>query len=221
MTRICIGGVLSKPEVAAITAEIQSAASSFQDGRKTAGWQAKSVKNNEQLTSAASAAIIAKVETALKGNDVFVAAARPKTFVKILVSRYKPGMEYGLHVDDPLMGGVRTDMSFTLFLAEPETYDGGELVIEEADGQSPFKLPAGSLMLYPTTSLHRVAPVTSGERLAVVGWVRSFIRSNEMREALFDMDIALNELRSVNAPRPVIDRLLKVRANLTRLHVED
>jgi PKHD-type hydroxylase len=152
---------------------------------------------------------------------VFKAAAMPKSFVKLLVSRYLPGMEYGTHVDDALMGGVRTDMSFTLFLCDPGTYDGGELVIEGNDGDTEVKLPAGHLVLYPTTTLHRVAPVTRGERLVVVGWVRSFIRSGEDREILFDLENVIAASRAASIDRGILNRLLKVKANLLRKWVED
>jgi PKHD-type hydroxylase len=141
--------------------------------------------------------------------------------VGFLVSRYRPGMEYGLHVDDAMMQGVRTDLSFTLFLSPPEAYEGGELVIEGNDAENAIKLQAGSAVLYPTTSLHRVAPVTAGERLVVVGWVRSLIRRADQREVLFDLDTVVAEMRQHGGSQPGMDRILKVRANLQRMWVED
>jgi PKHD-type hydroxylase len=152
---------------------------------------------------------------------VFKAAARPKQLTGLLVSRYGPGMEYGLHVDDALMHGMRTDLSFTVFLSGPDTYEGGELVIAGNDADSSIKLAAGSAVVYPTTSLHKVAPVTAGERLVVVGWVRSFLRRADERELLFDLDAAVAELRQSGAAKPLLDRILKVRANLLRLWAED
>ena len=139
------------------------------------------------------------MEQALLAHPVFKAVARPKQLVGLLVSRYRPGMEYGLHVDDAMMQGVRTDLSFTLFLSAPEAYEGGELVIEGNDAENAIKLPAGSAVVYPTTSLHRVAPVTAGERLVVVGWVRSLIRRADQREILFDLDAAVAEMRQAGA----------------------
>jgi PKHD-type hydroxylase len=130
-------------------------------------------------------------------------------------------MEYGLHVDDALMHGMRTDLSFTVFLSGPDTYEGGELVIAGNDADSSIKLAAGSAVVYPTTSLHKVAPVTAGERLVVVGWVRSFLRRADERELLFDLDAAVAELRQSGAAKPLLDRILKVRANLLRLWAED
>ena len=109
-------------------------------------------------------------------HPLFRLAARPKTITPLILSRYEQGMNYGSHVDDALMHGVRTDVSFTLFLSDPDSYDGGALVIESPAGEDDVKLKAGSLVAYPSTTLHRVAPVTRGARLAAVGWVRSFVR---------------------------------------------
>lgn len=208
-----------------LTAEIVDAAArdqdAFEDGRRTAGWHAKAVKHNEQWNSAAASPLIGKVKDALLAHPVFRAAAMPKSFVKLLLSRYRPGMSYGRHVDDALMGGIRTDLSFTVFLSDPESYDGGALVIEGNAGDTEVKLGPGSLVLYPTTSLHRVSEVTSGERLAVAGWVRSFIRSHEDRELLFDLENVIAGLRQAGAGRGLIDPLLKVKANLLRRWVDD
>lgn len=216
-----IADVLYAQQLSAMVASLQSNDATFEDGKKTAGWQAREVKNNLQATSASAASATALVKEQLLHHPVFKAAAIPKTFVKLMVSRYLPGMEYGTHVDDALMAGVRTDLSFTLFLRDPETYAGGELVIEGNDGDTAIKLPAGSLILYPTTSLHRVAPVTEGERLAIVGWVRSYIRSAENRETLFDLENAIASLRSTETSRAVLNGLLKVKANLLRQWAED
>ena len=125
---------------------------------------------------------------------MFALATRPKTIIGPLFSRYRPGHAYGTHVDDALIGGARTDVSFTLFLADPETYDGGELIIDTASGEESFKLPAGSLVTYPATMLHRVAPVTRGERMVAAGWVRSTVRDPAHRELLFDLETARRRL---------------------------
>lgn len=218
---IQISDVLTPDAVVALREGLQGEAAGFSSGKATAGWAARDVKNNEQASGPAVQAAIEQVKAALFGNALFQSAARPKTFVKLLVSRYKPGMAYGTHVDDALMGGVRTDMSFTLFLAEPESYEGGELVIEGPDSESDFKLPPGHLVLYQTTSLHHVMEVTRGERLAIVGWVRSFIRSPEQREVLFEMDQVIARLREAQAPREDMNHALKVRNSLLRMWVED
>ena len=164
-----IGGVLEEASVSDIRTTLMKDAAAFQPGAATAGWQARAVKNNEQAQGAAAARAVAEVEKALSAHPVFRAAARPKALVGLLVSRYQPGMAYGTHVDDAMMKGVRTDLSFTVFLSDPASYEGGELVIEGNDGDQMIKLPAGAAVLYPSTTLHRVAEVTAGERLVVLG----------------------------------------------------
>lgn len=216
-----IGGVLDEANVSDIRSTLMKDAAAFQPGAATAGWQARAVKNNEQAQGAIAARAVAEVEKALSAHPVFRAAARPKALVGLLVSRYQPGMAYGTHVDDAMMKGVRTDLSFTVFLSDPDGYEGGELVIEGNDGDQMIKLPAGAAVLYPSTTLHRVAEVTAGERLVVVGWVRSLIRRDDQREILFDLDQSIAALREKETERAILDRLLKTRANLLRLWVED
>jgi PKHD-type hydroxylase len=148
-------------------------------------------------------------------------AARPKAIVRLLISRYEPGMAYGTHVDDALMGGMRTDLSFTLFLCEPESYEGGALVMDDAYGEREVRLPAGELILYASTALHRVEPVTSGVRLAAVGWVRSFVRDSSRREVLFDLETALRGVHETAGKTPLFDLLAKTRTNLLRMWAED
>jgi PKHD-type hydroxylase len=215
---LVISNVLSQADVEAAKAHLASSVT-FSDGAATAGRHAREVKNNEQADEKLVAPILKKVAMTLLAHPVFKAAARPRELVKLMVSRYKPGMAYGTHVDNPLMEGKRTDLSFTLFLNAPEAYNGGELVIEGNDDERRFKLPAGSLVLYPTTTLHRVQEVISGDRLAVVGWVRSLIRDDQQRELLFDLDNVLASLP--DADRATVNRLHKVRANLTRMWVDD
>ncbi len=216
-----ISGLLAADKVTVICNDLQKEAASFVSGKSTAGAQARLVKNNDQSAGPAAQAAIATVREALLGHAVFKAAARPKDIFGMLVSRYRVGMAYGTHVDDALMGGKRTDLSFTLFLSEPESYDGGELVIEGNDGDNAIKLSAGSLVLYPTTSLHRVSEVTRGERLVIVGWVRSFIRAADQREILFDLDQIVAALHGGAGDRAVIDRVYKTRNNLVRMWAED
>jgi PKHD-type hydroxylase len=218
---IQIADILSADQAARLRAVLSDEKAGFASGKATAGWAARDVKNNEQASGPAAQNVVEQVKPALLGNALFQSAARPKSFVKILVSRYKPGMAYGAHVDDALMGGMRTDLSFTLFLSDPETYDGGALVIEGTDGHSDFKLPPGHLVLYQTTSLHYVDEVTRGERLAIVGWVRSFIRSPEQRQVLFDMDQVIAGLRKDGVPRDEMNQALKVRNSLLRMWAED
>jgi PKHD-type hydroxylase len=220
MTHI-IADILDPAHLTAIKDQINANPESFESGTQTAGWHAKAVKNNEQASSTVAAKVREHVETLLLAHPVFKAAAQPKKIIRILVSRYKPGMSYGTHVDDPIMGGVRTDVSFTLFLSDPTTYEGGALIIEENDGENEIKLQAGSLVLYPATTLHRVQAVTRGERLAVVGWVRSFVRSTEDREILFDLENLIASMHASKSERALLDQLFKIRANLMRKWIED
>jgi PKHD-type hydroxylase len=129
-------------------------------------------------------------------------------------------MEYGRHADDAFMDGTRVDLSFTLFLSAPDSYKGGELIVEEPAGERLIKLPAGALVLYPSASLHRVAEVTKGERRAAVGWVRSLVRSPEDRETLFDVALALRQAEA-SGDRALTDRLLKIQGALLRRWGDD
>lgn len=216
-----IADVIDADELAAARAVLAGA--SFVDGRATAGWHAKLVKNNLQ-TSANDAAVNRLKETLaakISGNAVFRLLVRPKALTPLILSRYEPGMAYGSHVDDALMNGMRTDVSFTLFLADPDSYEGGALVIETSGGEEDVKLPAGSLVAYPSTTLHRVGEVTSGARLAAVGWARSFIRDPARRELLFDLDTARQALFKQQGKSAEFDLLSKTSANLLRMWAED
>jgi PKHD-type hydroxylase len=219
--RIVIKNIFNKEELEAVKNYIKTNNKEFESGTKSAGWHARAVKRNEQLPESVQEPLIQKASKALMKNEVFLSAARPKRFVKLMVSRYMPGMEYGWHVDNALMDGIRTDLSFTLFLNDPQSYEGGELFVDSHEGSSEYKLSPGSCVLYPTTMLHRVAPVTSGERLAIVGWIRSFIRNEDEREMLFDLDQAIVQTRSQHVSRDTIDLLLKVKMNLLRKYAED
>ncbi len=213
---LVIASVLT-PVEAAVLHEAASGLN-FEDGRKTAGRFAAAVKSNDQAApSDALTAILAKVDRALAGNALFRSAARPKALTRLILSRYRVGQTYGLHVDDALMQGLRTDLSFTLFLAEPESYDGGALIIEDSFEARAIKLAAGDLILYPSTTLHRVEPVARGERLAVVGWVQSLVRNGEQREILFDLDQAVESVHAAEGKTAQFDRLAKTRSNLLRM----
>ncbi|MFL4994582.1 MAG: Fe2+-dependent dioxygenase [Microvirga sp.] len=196
-------------------------ATRFEDGRGTAGWSARLVKDNEQAREGATLRLLReRVSGAILANEVFQLAVRPKALTPLLFSRYGIGKQYGTHVDSPLMDGVRTDVSFTLFLADPREYDGGELVIETSGGEEDVKLPAGHLVAYPSTTLHRVAPVTRGERMVAVGWAQSYVRDLAKREMLFDLDAARRSLFEKTGKTPEFDLLAKTSANLFRMWAE-
>jgi PKHD-type hydroxylase len=213
---IAIAGVLTAEEAAAIRAT--APALDWGDGRATAGRIARTVKANHQaLPGAARDAILDKVRSAMLAHPVLRAAARPRHVTPLILSRYRVGQTYGLHVDDALMGAIRTDLSFTLFLSDPATYEGGALVIEDDYAPRDVRLNPGDLILYPSTTLHRVSPVIRGERLAVVGWIESWVREGDRRDVLFDLDQAIATIEADPAQQPVRDRLSKARANLLRI----
>lgn len=219
--QIAIANILAGDELSFVQARVKAAR--FVDGKATAGFAARLVKNNEQ--AAASDASLNEVRKLVSerilGNDLFRMAARPKQLTPLLISRYEPGMAYGSHIDDALMQGLRTDVSFTLFLDDPASYDGGELIIETTAGEDSIKLPAGSLVAYPSTSLHRVADVTRGQRHVIVGWARSFIRDAAQRELLFDLDTARRQLFDRDGKSAEFDLISKSLANLLRMWADD
>ncbi|MEK7266282.1 MAG: Fe2+-dependent dioxygenase [Pseudomonadota bacterium] len=189
----------------------------WRDGRETAKGRARAAKSNQQaLSDGPAKGILATLERTIIANDIVKSAGQPDRLARIMLNRYGEGMEYGPHVDAPYIDGIRTDLSFTLFLSEPDEYDGGELVIDTAGAEDCVKLPAGSLVLYPSTSLHRVERVTRGVRVACVGWIKSRIRSHEDRSVLFDLDRVGADLTAIDAPGDIRDRLANVRNNLLR-----
>lgn len=177
-------------------------AAEWVDGNVTSGAQAALAKRNRQLPEDSPAAIRAGriVLDALGRNPLFVAAALPAKVWPPLFNRYAGGERFGLHVDNAVRvkrGGVerlRSDVSGTLFLSDPESYDGGELTIEDSYGAHMVKLAAGDLVLYPASSLHHVTPVTSGERIASFFWVQSMVRDELQRRVLFDLDVSVQRL---------------------------
>jgi PKHD-type hydroxylase len=219
--QIVIANVLSRDDLAVVRRALQRAR--FVDGRATAGFAARQVKNNEQVDMSDHSLddIRKRVADRILRNDIFRMAVRPKALTPLLFARYEKGKNYGSHVDDALMQGMRTDVSFTLFLSDPKSYSGGELVIESAAGEEPVKLAAGSMVAYPTTALHRVAKVTRGERLVCVGWARSFIRDAAQREMLFDLDTARRRMFAREGKSADYDLVSKSLANLTRMWAED
>ena len=219
--QIAIANVLTREELETVHAALTSA--KFVDGRETAGWAAKLVKENMQAAASDHSLDTARrmISEKILNNDLFKLAARPKKLSPLLFSYYEPGMKYGAHVDDAMMGGMRSDAAFTLFLSDPKTYEGGELVIESSSGEEGVKLEAGSMFVYPATTLHRVAEVSKGARYVVAGWVRSFVRDAAKRELLFDLDTAKRRLFEREGKSADFDLLAKSTANLLRMWVED
>ena len=214
-----IDHILSPDKLAEITKVLSQA--EFVDGKLTAGWHAKLVKNNQQLKAGTSQKELkTKVRTALNKNPLFQTTVRPKSIHSLLFSRYDVGMSYDTHVDNALMGSssgmCRSDVSFTLFLNSPQDYEGGELTIEGVQQEQNYKLEAGSAIVYPSTTLHRVNPVTKGTRLVVVGWVQSVVRNESDREILFDLETARRAIFAKSGKTPEFDLVSKSIANLLR-----
>ena len=205
------------------------AAAPWADGRTTAGRQAAQVKNNQQLQPGSDehGELQALVLQALEKQPLFFSATLPKRVLPPLFNRYAGASNaYGSHVDQavrylPNAGSgaqrVRSDIACTLFLSEPADYDGGELVIEHAFGEQRVKLAAGDLVVYPGTSVHRVEPVTRGERLASFFWIESMVRADEQRRLLYEMDMSLMRLRSELGETPELVQLTGTYHNLLRM----
>jgi PKHD-type hydroxylase len=198
------------------------------DGRVTAGYQSAQVKNNVQLPDDHPVAreLGEMILAALGRNPLFLSAALPLRVFPPLINRYEGGQAFGNHVDNairqvPGVGQrIRTDVSATLFLAEPDEYDGGELVVEDTYGVHAVKLPAGHMVLYPSTSLHHVRPVTRGARIASFFWVQSMVRDDGARTLLFDLDSAIQQVAAEIPKSPTPVQLTAVYHNLLRRWAE-
>jgi PKHD-type hydroxylase len=199
------------------------------DGRGTAGAQSAVVKHNMQLPEGSPAAreLGDLILDALSRCPIFISAAIPQRIFPPLFNRYGVGQSFGTHVDGAIRGipgtpiRIRTDLSVTLFLAEPDEYDGGELTVEDKYGTQEVKLPAGDLVLYPSTSLHHVKPVTRGARIASFFWLQSMVRDDNARTMLFDLDQTIQQLSAEKGVEdPVCVRLTGIYHNLIRYWAE-
>lgn len=215
-----LNNILTEIELKTIVNFLENT-SSFIDGKVTAGWHAKLVKNNEQISKKTSEYknLTNIIKQALFRDTLFQSAVQPKIIHSLIFSRYQEGMFYGSHVDNSLMGNQnfwRSDLSFTIFLSNPSSYDGGELVIEESGGDRSFKLQLNSALVYPSSTLHRVEKVTKGVRIVVVGWVQSLIRDPAEREILFDLDTARRSIFAQQGKTLEFDLITKSYVNLLR-----
>jgi PKHD-type hydroxylase len=224
---IAIPDLVSPGQLAEIRATIDAA--DWIDGNATSGTQSALAKSNEQLPEDSDAARHAGriVLDALAASPLFVAAALPLKVFPPLFNRYAGGQQFDTHVDSAIRirrGSdfrIRSDLSATLFLADPDSYGGGELVIEGAFGEQSIKLPAGHMLLYPASSLHHVAPVTRGTRVASFFWIQSMVRDNEARRILFDLDSAVQSVAATNGQGdPAAVKLTGVYHNLLRRWAE-
>lgn len=225
---IAVPQVLDADQVAALRADLLAAEEAWVDGRVSAGWQGAPVKLNSQIDERAEVAARgqAMILGALERNPLFISAALPNVVYPPMFNRYGEGMTFGAHFDggvriDPRTGGkFRTDISATLFLSDPDDYDGGELEIADSYGTHSVKLQAGDLVLYPSTSLHQVTPVTRGERLASFFWVQSLVRDDGRRALLHDLDLAIQRLNQTEADEEARRTLVGCYHNLLRQWAE-
>lgn len=220
--RFQIDALLPAEQVAHWRSQLLAKEAVWSPGSSTAGWHARTVKRNRQLAqgSALQKRLEPLVREALLAHPLLVSAAQPEHLHGLLFSRSGPGEGYGRHVDNALMAGGRSDLSFTLFLSPPDDYQGGALVLEFPHGEEAIRLGAGDLLVYPSTLLHRVEPVRGGERLACVGWIQSRIRSPERRELLFELDTARRRLFQQQGKDEVFDLLSRSYTNLLRMWAE-
>lgn len=220
-----IPGILAADELAHFRRALDGA--QWTDGRETVGAQGAQVKRNLQLPDASplKRELGQAVLNALARSPLYFAAALPLRTLPPRFNRYEGGGQYGFHVDGAVMTvgndgqpptTLRSDISCTLFLSEPEEYEGGELIISDTYGEHEVKLPAGDMILYPSSSLHRVAPVTAGARIASFFWVQSLVREPARRQLLFELDASIQMLTRADADREALLRLTNVYHNLLR-----
>ena len=223
---LTIPDVLTRDQVA--EARDHLARADWVDGRVTAGYQSSRVKDNRQLPEdhPAARALGEMILAALQRNPLFISAALPLRIFPPLFNQYEGGQAFGSHVDNAIrqVAGtgfrIRTDLSATLFLSQPDEYDGGELAVEDTYGVHTVKLPAGHMVLYPSTSLHHVRPVTRGARIASFFWIQSLVRDDAERTLLFDLDTAIQRLSADAPDHSAAVQLTGVYHNLVRRWAE-
>jgi len=220
--------LLDSAQLQRLRQALAGAGDAWVDGRATAGHQGAHVKRNRQIAEDSPLAreLGGIILAALEKNPLFISAALPNRVYPPMFNRYEGGMQFGNHVDGAvrLLPGtgvkLRTDLSATLFVSAPQDYDGGELLIEDAHGVQKVKLPAGDMILYPATTLHRVTPVTRGARLASFFWVQSMVRDDARRALLFDLDMAIVRLTREKADDEALVALTGCYHNLLRMWTE-
>lgn len=221
MIMICISNTINSADLASINFLIDD--KNNQDGSLTAGVTARKVKNNIQQFSGEA---LQYAENIIKNYCDKAALVQhyafPKTYTPMRIIRYKEGMYYGKHIDNVIQNGIRTDISFTVFLSPPESYEGGHLRLHNHHHIHDIKLPAGSMVLYPSDSLHEITPVLSGERLVVVGWIQSHIANPKIRDILYDLANARDMAASVDTETctAIHEKIMHSFNRLYRLHCD-
>ena len=211
--------LLNQEEIEALIKNLKEENTLWEDGQKTAGSHASIVKNNLQLNreSEISKKLSYSIKKKILSSPLIKSFALPKIIHGIMFTKSLNNMQYGRHIDNPFMSSGRADLSFTISLTDKNTYEGGELIIEEMNSEKEFKLNAGEIVIYPSTYLHSVKEIKNGERLVCVGWIESYVKSIEEREYLFDLDAGAKGLLAKNGRSDELDLIFKSYSNLLRL----
>jgi PKHD-type hydroxylase len=221
---VCVPNVLDAAQLVSVRERLDRANEAWVDGRVTAGYQGAPVKFNQQVDERSAVALACQriVVSALERNPIFISAVLPNVIYPPMFNRYGEGMKFGAHVDGSVRlhphdgRKLRTDVSATLFLTNPDEYDGGELQVEDTYGRHSIKLGAGDMVVYPATSLHQVSPITRGVRTSCFFWVQSLIRDDAQRALLHEMDNTIQRLNQTNADEVARRSLIGCYHNLVR-----
>jgi PKHD-type hydroxylase len=221
---VCVPNVLDAAQLVSVRERLDRANEAWVDGRVTAGYQGAPVKFNQQVDERSAVALACQriIVSALERNPIFISAVLPNVIYPPMFNRYSEGMKFGAHVDGSVRlhphdgRKLRTDVSATLFLTNPDEYDGGELQVEDTFGRNSVKLGAGDMVVYPATSLHQVSPITRGVRTSCFFWVQSLVRDDTQRALLHDMDNAIQRLNQTNADEVARRSLIGCYHNLVR-----
>ena len=211
--------LLINEEIETINNNLKNQNNLWEDGKKTAGSYASKVKNNLQFNrnSELSKKLAELIKNKLMANPLIKSFALPKLVHGIMFTKSQKNMSYGRHIDNPFMSSGRSDLSFTISLTPKDLYEGGELLIETINSENKFKLNAGEIIIYPSTYLHSVEEILSGERIVCVGWIESYVKSIEKREYLFDLDAGAKGLLAKHGRSDELDLIFKSYSNLLRL----
>ena len=211
--------LLIQEEIEALIKNLKNENTLWEDGKKTAGSHASKVKNNLQLNreTKISKNLSHLIKKKILSSPLIKSFALPKIIHGIMFTKSLKNMQYGRHIDNPFMSSGRADLSFTISLTDKNTYEGGELIIEEMNSEKEFKLNAGEIIVYPSTYLHSVKEIKNGERLVCVGWIESYVKSIEEREYLFDLDAGAKGLLAKNGRSDELDLIFKSYSNILRL----
>ena len=213
-----IHSLLDKSEALEINRRLKTETSNWQDGKKTAGRLAAKIKNNFQLDKGSKVSNEIKdiVVTKMVSNPLIKSFTLPSLIHGVMFTKSLPGNGYGMHVDNPYMPSGRSDLSFTLFINEPESYEGGSLCIQTINETKEIKLSAGEMIIYPSTKLHSVSQVEKGERFVCVGWIQSYVQNNEDRSFLFGLDAGAKALLAKHGRSDELDLIFQAYSNLLR-----